>query len=177
MSSSAVMQRMPNPFETRALALQPAAGGGTCTTSCSCCVATLVASVLLPQAVFKAVLAGHEQATQLEQTGTVTGPAQTADAAPARSADSQAWHHAWRVTGIALQSLLAIALLGATLKTLGLVLGGALALYLLLGVFAQAYRQAGRAPRDGVLAGLGVLVLLAMVLAAELAAWQALIDP
>ncbi|ARU05841.1 hypothetical protein CCO03_15160 [Comamonas serinivorans] len=96
-----------------------------------------------------------------------------APVAPGRHAFTRgaAWGHAWAVLG-------ALALGAVLVAALADVLGVAAAvlpLALVLAVFARAYRQAGRSPGDGVLAGIGVQALIAIILVVEVAIWMALI--
>ena len=218
------MQRMPSPFETRAHALQSAAGGGTtCTSCCSCCVATLAAAVLIPYAVFNTALVRDPKlapgartdaappsaandlglpvdATQraADELGlpveALASPAADKSAAPSTQAATpaeaslpssivvrpglskdQAWGYSFGVMGMTIISLVLIAILGVTMQFAGLLIGGAISLFLLLGVFANAYDKAGRSTGEGVAAGVGVVILLGVILSAEVVAWVVLI--
>ena len=191
------MQRMPSPFETRTQALQSAAGGGTtCTTCCSCCVATLTASVLIPYAVFNTALvrapsqpaAGAASLAAPEpapQASDALAPPGTAAVAPAQAnpapepiqgiSKSEAWGYSWAVLGMSVLSLVLLGVLGVALQVAGLLIGAALALFLVLGVFSRAYVKAGRTSGQGMAAGVGVVLLLAVVLSVEVAVWLGLI--
>ena len=88
---------------------------------------------------------------------------------------SQAWAYSWAVMGMSLLSLVITGVLAVALRIGGLLIGAALALFLMLGVFSKAYQKAGRTASEGVAAGVGVVLLLGVVLAAEVAIWLGMI--
>ena len=106
-----------------------------------------------------------------------TLPSGQATQAPSQAgiSKSEAWGYSWAVLGMSVLSLVLLGVLGVALQVAGLLIGAALALFLVLGVFSRAYVKAGRTSGQGMAAGVGVLLLLGVVLSAEVAVWLGLI--
>ena len=111
--------------------------------------------------------------------GSATLPSGQATQAPepgqAGISKSEAWGYSWAVLGMSVLSLVLLGVLGVALQVAGLLIGAALALFLVLGVFSRAYVKAGRTSGQGMAAGVGVVLLLGVVLSAEVAVWLGLI--
>ena len=157
--------RAPNPSELLLDAvLQPAAGAASLVTPEP---APQVSEAVAPGTAADGLAAGSATVAPAK-AGTAPEPIQGIS-------KSEAWGYSWAVLGMSVLSLVLLGVLGVAFQVAGLLIGAALALFLVLGVFSRAYVKAGRTSGQGMAAGVGVVLLLGVVLSAEVAVWLSMI--